>query len=126
MGSINTPKKRRKAEPQFIKVGRVTNPFEPMRDVRNEQWKWRKSYVLADYMPVGETADQVVSHNGHVITRESFGKVKLQPGDFIVIYPVPRGGGGGSKGILRIVGMIVVAVAAASTGAAPPTDYAIA
>src|SRR5260370_3401809 len=105
MGSINTPKKRRKAEPQFIKVGRVTNPFEPMRDVRNEQWKWRKSYVLAAYMPVGETADQVVSHNGHVITRENFRKVNLQPAAFTVIYPLPRRAGGGTTGNLRTLGL---------------------
>jgi len=118
---MNTPKKR-KAAPQFVRVRRITNPFEPMRDLRDEQWKWRKTYTLADYLPLGETADVVLSVNGQVVEREHFAKTKLQPTDFVVICPVPRGGDGG-KGILRIIGMIVIAVASVYTGGAASAAY---
>jgi hypothetical protein len=116
---MNTSKA--KAAPQFIKVRRITNPFEPMRDVREEQWKWRKTYTLDRYLPLVEAADCVVSLNGRAIEREKFAKTRLQPNDFIVICPVPRGGGG--KGIFRIVGMIAIAVASVYTGGLAAMAY---
>jgi predicted phage tail protein len=116
---MNTSKA--KVAPQFVKVRRVVNPFDPMRDIREEQWKWRKTYSLARYLPLGEATDVVVSVNGRAIEREQFAKTRLQPNDFVVICPVPRGGGG--KGILRIVGMIVVAIASVYTGGAAAAAY---
>jgi predicted phage tail protein len=120
---MNTPKKRKAAAPQFVKVRRVTNPFEPMRDVREEQWKWRKTYSLADYLPLGESDDVIVSLNGVAISRDRFTQTRLQAGDFVVICPVPRGGSGGSKRILRIVGMIAIAIASVYTGGAAAAAY---
>jgi predicted phage tail protein len=116
---MNTSKA--KAAPQFVKVRRVVNPFDPMRDIREEQWKWRKTYSLARYLPLGEATDVVVSVNGRAIERGQFDKTRLQPNDFVVICPVPRGGGG--KGILRIVGMIVIAIASVYTGGAAAAAY---
>jgi predicted phage tail protein len=116
---MNTSKGKKAAE--FVKVRRITNPFEPMRDVREEQWKWRKTYTLDRYLPLGEATDVVVSLNGLAIDRERFAKTRLQPNDFIVICPVPQGGGG--KGIFRIVGMIAIAVASVYTGGLAAAAY---
>lgn len=40
------------------------------------------------------------------------------PGDWISLIPVPEGGEGGGKGVLRIVAMLAIAVVAAYTGGA--------
>jgi predicted phage tail protein len=111
---MNTSKKRpsrAKKPAQFIKVRRITNPFTPGLNVADEQWKYRKTYSVADYLPIGMMEDHVISIDGRVVTSDAFTKTFIKPDAFVVICPVPRGGGG-SKGILRIVGMLAIAVAA--------------
>ncbi|MEZ2310889.1 phage tail protein [Paraburkholderia sp. RCC_158] len=121
---MNTPKQRKKAAKKVINVRRIMNPFDPLRDIRDEQWSWKKGRTLAHYLPLGTTDDYVVSRNGGMITSEDFDKVLVERDDFIVLCPVPRGGqGGGGKMLLRIVGMIVIAVASYFTMGAASSAY---
>jgi len=117
------PKQRKAKAPQFVSVRRITNPFEPLRAVETEQWAWKKRKTLATYLPAGLADDHVVSINGAVVEQDQLKKTFLEPNDYVVLCPIPRGGGGGGKGIFRIVAMIAVAVAAAYTGGAAAAAY---
>lgn len=103
---------------QHVTVRRVTNPFEPLTNVVVEKWVWKKRKTLAAYLPVGVADDHVISRNGAVIEAKDFAKTFLDSEDYVVICPIPRGGGGGMKGIFRMVAMLAIAVAAPYAAAA--------
>jgi predicted phage tail protein len=121
--TLASPKQRKaKTTPKLITVRRITNPFEPLRAVEVEHWVWKKRKVLATYLPAGLAADHVVSRNGAVVDPKDLKKTFLDPDDYVVLCPIPRGGSGG-KGIFRIVAMVAVAVASAYTGGAAAAAY---
>src|SRR5471032_2979601 len=91
------PKQRKLKAQQFVFARRITNPFEPLRAVETEQWAWKKRKTLASYLPTGLADDHVVSVNGAVVDASALKKTFLQPDDYVVLCPIPRGGGG--KGI---------------------------
>lgn len=106
---------------QLIPVIRVLNPFDPRQRVK-ESLTWGPNKTLVDYFPP-VMVEHIVSVNGKVVPPEQWGNTYLAPTDNLVVCPVLEGGDGG-KGILRVVGMIVVAVAAAYTGGAAAGAYA--
>lgn len=93
-----------------IEVIRIVNPFNPRERV-NEKLDWAPNKTVAEYFPVYQ-ADLVVSINGKIIPAEEHALTRLAPGDNLVICPVPAGGGGGGKGIFRLVAMIAVSMVA--------------
>jgi predicted phage tail protein len=118
-----TPRKARKAprEKKFITAKRITNPFEPFRAIEVDKWAYRKNKSLAAYLPKVFAEDYVISVNGGIVAHSALAKTYLQPDDYVVMCPIPRGGGG--KGIFRIIGMIAIAIAAAYTGGAAAAAY---
>ncbi|CAG9228909.1 phage tail protein [Burkholderia vietnamiensis] len=94
-----------------INVRRIVNPLDPLYEIATEQWVHKEGATLADYLPLVFAEDMVVSRNGGIIESKDFGAVFPQPGDFIVLCPVPRGGGG-FKGIFRMVAMVAIAIVA--------------
>jgi len=74
---------------------------------------WGASRSLADYMEgLPEETHWAVSINAAVIPSEAWATTFLQQEDWIVVVPVPEGGGQGSKGILRMVAMLALTFAA--------------
>lgn len=53
-----------------------------------------------------------VAINDQPIDSEDWATTFLEPDDFIVIMPVPQGGHGGGKNIIRMVAMLAIAIAA--------------
>ncbi|MDY7537622.1 DUF1983 domain-containing protein [Undibacterium sp. 5I1] len=98
-----------KAVKQEVRVIRILNPFNP-REFANEVVIWSAKKTLNDYFPL-ETSEVVISVNGKVIPKESFGSTYLDNSDNVVICPVPTGGGD-NKQIFAIVAMIAIAVVA--------------
>jgi predicted phage tail protein len=118
--NTSEPKKKSKT----INARWVTNPFEPLMNIRTETWKWYRGRTLIDYLPIGMSDEYVVSKNGRIIVSEEFSKTYLDPDDFVVLCPVVRGGGGGGgKMILRAIAMVVIAVASVYTGGAAASAY---
>jgi predicted phage tail protein len=116
------PRKATKArEKKFITVKRITNPFEPFRAIEVDKWPYRKNKSLAAYLPQVFAEDYVISMNGGIVPHAVLAKTYPQPDDYVVMCPIPRGGGG--KGIFRIVGMIAVAIAAVYTGGLAMAAY---
>ncbi|MFM0095684.1 host specificity factor TipJ family phage tail protein [Paraburkholderia nemoris] len=107
--------------PNKIPVIRIVNPFDPRQHVR-EEIDWVADKPLSEYFPAG-SVEHVVSINGKVVEPKNMPVTYLAPTDNIVLCPIPEGGSGG-KGILRIVGMIAVAVASVWTGGAAAAAYA--
>jgi predicted phage tail protein len=94
-----------------MQVIRLLNPFDPRERVY-ESLEWQAGKTLADYFPYSplHTNEIVVSVSGKVVMPENFATTRLLLEDDLVICPVPLGGGGGGKSILRIVAMIAIAV----------------
>ncbi|WP_185731701.1 interleukin-like EMT inducer domain-containing protein [Burkholderia contaminans] len=96
---------------QVINVRRIVNPLDPLYEIETEQWAFRPGATLADYLPLVLAEEVVVSRNGGIVESKDFGQVFPQPDDFIVLCPIPRGGGG-FKGIFRMIAMVAVAIVA--------------
>lgn len=110
----------------------LTKVYDPLN--RNDrdtiQWEYKQGSTLSDLLDSTgsiiserETVKFVVSIDGTKIEPELYDKTYLMSGQHIAIIPYLHGGGGG-KDIIRMVGMIILAVVAsivsygiASTGA---------
>lgn len=96
----------------------VHNPLEPSdRSVGTRPWF--ADAPIAEYVEgLPEEIEWAVGVNGALIEPKQWAVTFLKPGDFLTLVPVPQGGGGGGAGktILRVVGMIAIAVAAAYSG----------
>jgi predicted phage tail protein len=104
------------ARRHMIPVIRILNPFDARQQERTEL-VWRAKSTLADYFPLVEREQVVVSVSGRIVQAEQFGVTYLDKTDNIVVCPVPAGGGGG-KQILAVVAMIAVTVMAPYAAAA--------
>lgn len=70
--------------------------------------------VVADYIdPDLNLDDLVIVHNGRNIAPGEAQREAVRPGDMICVAPVPRGGGGDGKSVMRLVAFAVLAVVAA-------------
>lgn len=102
-----------------IVVHRILNPFDPSK-VERDLIEWVPDRSIAQYFQKTVfTPEYVVSVNGKIIASEQSVTTYLLPEDHVVICPIPEGGGGGGKGILRTLALIAVSVASgglATTG----------
>jgi predicted phage tail protein len=93
-----------------IQIITILNAFDP-KDFTITPMPWRNDLVVRDLMPAALAHfDYVVSINGQVIEGEILDKTYVKPADRVVMCPVPQGGDGGGKAVLRIVALIAVAV----------------
>lgn len=107
----------------LIPVIRITNPLNPREFVR-ETLQWSAQKTIADYFPIAVVENPVVvSINGRIVEEKDYPVTYLGPDDNLVVCPIPQGGGGGGKSILRIVAMIAVVVASIYTGGAVGAAY---
>jgi predicted phage tail protein len=96
-----------------IHLARVINPFDPREVVRTSQPHIAGMTVASQFSIVDRHFEYVVSLNGKIIEEEDYATTEIHPGDYMVICPVPTGGGGGSgKNVLRMIAMIAVVVVA--------------
>jgi predicted phage tail protein len=87
---------------------RIVNPFDVRQHVK-EAHDWSPELTIAECIEKYE-GEFVASINGRIIEKNEWGLTHVSPGDNLVICPVPQGGGGGGKSIVRLVAMIAVAV----------------
>lgn len=91
----------------------VKNPFSPQdgREVKQIEAGGTLADLLNEYKLDG--ADMLATVNGKTVGPET----EICDGDFIVIYPaIEKGGKGGGKGILGIIGAIVLSVVSFGVG----------
>jgi len=96
-----------------LKLLRILNPFDPLeREITDLPWTEGKT--LAEYFPKHIVAmPLVLAHNGKIIPDEFRAKIIPEPGDSLVVCPIPQDGGGdGGKNPLATIAMIAVAVVA--------------
>lgn len=94
----------------------IENPFDVSKR-RVEQARFVHGMSIKGYVS-GYSGDYVVSINGGIVEPENESLTYPKPGDTIVMCPVPHGGdGGGAKGILRMVAMVVIAIYAPALAA---------
>lgn len=87
----------------------VSNPFDPREQIRTAP-VLSGNATVATFIP-DMFFDYVLSVNGGIVEKEDASSTKLKADDWLVIVPVPHGGGG-SKNIFRMVALIALAVAA--------------
>jgi predicted phage tail protein len=84
----------------------IFNPFNPnektVKTIEN-------CFIYECLVPYSEDIEFVVSLNGNITENYEY---KLKENDFLSIVPIPAGGGGGNKNVIRIVAMVALAVAA--------------
>lgn len=78
---------------------------------------WFATKTLADYLDgLPEGVECGVAVNGVPVDKKDWAERRLNPGDHIVVVPIPEGGGNG-KSIFRLVAMIAFAVIGAYVAA---------
>ena len=94
--------------PQIIRFVIIRNPLVP--DVKQiEDRVYAPGQSLADY--IGELQGRYAfSVNGRVVSQDDLAAELPNPGDVVAIAPMPAGGGGGSKNIIRIVAIVALTV----------------
>lgn len=89
-----------------INVRRILNPLNTSQ-IEDQTWKWQKRKVLRDYLQAPALARFAVAVNGKLIEEAQFDSYRLNPGDSVVVCPIPHGGGSG-KDIMRLVAIVAV------------------
>lgn len=88
----------------------ILNPFNPNeKTVRTVE----DCHIWECLVPYAQDIEFVVSLNGEVTENYEY---KLKENDFLAIVPIPAGGGGGNKSVIRIVAMIALSIAAPGIG----------
>jgi len=99
-------------EPQHVNLIVVYNALD-LRDRETAKLNFDPSKTLADYMQGLEDVDQwSVSINGESYSPDDWVLINPAPDDYITVVPIPYGGGGGSKNIMRMVALVAIAVVA--------------
>lgn len=93
-----------------IDLVKILNPFNP-RDVERTKLTTEPTVPLRKALGI-DSENHVVSVSGRVIPAEEWDRTFLLQSDTVVVCPILEGGGGGSKGVLRIVALIALAVVA--------------
>ena len=99
----------------LINVIRILNPFDN-RERATEQLEWLPGKSMAEYFPFQEDSPIVLSVNGRIVPDCDRAVTFLSANDYVVICPVPQGGGQDSKQVMRMVAMIGLAIAAPGIG----------
>lgn len=88
----------------------ILNPFNPNeKTVRNID----NCFIYECLVPYSEDIEFVVSLNGNITEDYEY---KLKENDFLAIVPIPAGGGGDNKSVIRIVAMVALSIAAPGIG----------
>jgi predicted phage tail protein len=96
------------AEPQYVDFIHVLNPFDVQQRVTH-RLDWEPTKTVADYID-DPSENYAYSVNGKIVDFENIAEVRLTSGDNVVIFPIPTGGDGDSKSILRLVALVVISV----------------
>lgn len=101
------------------------NALDPLQRTSSEL-QWEPSRVLSSYLDgLPDHVDWGVVVNSKYVTADEWSGFCPNKWDCIRLFPIPRGGGGGGgKLVLRIVGMIAIAVLSYFTGGAAAMLYA--
>lgn len=91
--------------PKYATVIEINNPFNP-RDLN------RKSLIISG-QTIEELCPEIYSEyvavvNGDVLYQDSFNDRVIQENDYVVFSPVPQGGEGGGKSVLRIAALVAL------------------
>ena len=84
----------------------ILNPFNPNEKIVKTI---DSCFIYECLVPYSEDIEFVVSLNGNITENYEY---RLKENDFLAIVPIPAGGGGGSKSVVRIVAMVALTVAA--------------
>jgi predicted phage tail protein len=108
-----------------VTVSFIRNPFDPLvsRELRAFEPGRVPLEYLREFLPFApEDFQYVLSINGQILDETGKSARIIEPGDSLVICPVPKGGGGDGKSVIGMVAMLAVVVAAAwvSAGALAP------
>lgn len=91
----------------------VYNPLD-VSDRASHELEWGADWTLSDYLDgLPDGVHWGVCVNAEPVEADVWGTTRLSPGDYITIMPLPAGGGGGGKNVMRLVSMIAVALIAA-------------
>jgi predicted phage tail protein len=96
------------ADSKSFDIIRIVNPFDVRKHVK-EAHDWSPELTIAECIEKYE-GEFVASINGRIIEKNEWDLTHVSPGDNLVICPVPQGGGGGGKSIIRLIAMIAVTV----------------
>lgn len=104
-----------------IELKRVYNPMDHT-DCDHIQWQMVPGATVADLLDAtgSVVSDRdgmgfAVSINGIPVPAEQRGVTRLQPGQFVTVIPYLYGGGGG-KDVIRMIGMLALAIVAPELG----------
>ncbi len=93
-----------------IKVAVINNPLD-LSDIARYSFMSDGLATVKDVVTLyGDSRELVVSVNGEILQDEDGSLRTLQADDCVVMCPVPQGGGGGGKSVLRLVAILAVAV----------------
>ncbi|CDT54282.1 conserved hypothetical protein [Vibrio coralliirubri] len=85
----------------------ITNPFEPAKNPIKDFLPVIEGQTLAGYL--GDLkGEYIVSLNGELVEEEDYKSIFLRQDDHIIVSPIPFGGDGGGKGILRFVAVVAL------------------
>lgn len=102
----------KQADDQFVNLLVVYNALN-FSDRQLAKLTYEKGKTLETFMEgLPDPEMWSVCVNAEPYAPSEWASVYPQPNDYITVIPVPYGGGGGSKNILRVVAMIAVAVVA--------------
>lgn len=101
----------------------LTKVYNPMNRADHDTitWEHRPGLTVADLldhtgarlgMAQRDSLALVVSVNGRTVPASQYTTTTLMPGQHVTLMPVLTGGGGGGKDVLRMVGMVIIAIVA--------------
>lgn len=103
---------------KFVHLVVIYNALD-MREREEARLVFEEGKTLQDYMQgLPDPEMWSVSVNAEPYAPEDWGNVIPRENDYITVIPIPHGGGGDSKGVLRMVAMIAVTVVAPYASAA--------
>ena len=94
----------------------INNPFD-VSDHQRHALAYASDRPLSEYLGSFADEDHVVSVSGALIEREHYAQYIPHADDTIVVCPIPRGGGGGAKNIMRMVALVALSYFTLGAGA---------
>jgi hypothetical protein len=102
-----------------VNLAIVYNPLD-LSSRENAQLVWQDGRTLAEYLdglPEDDDLEWIITANGRIVEKDQWSAITLNPEDYLILTPVPHGGGGGGggggKSVMKMVALIAIAVVAA-------------
>ncbi|MEO9497576.1 MAG: host specificity factor TipJ family phage tail protein [Vibrio splendidus] len=105
------------SENNCVNVTIITNTFEPTDNPICETIPFVHGRTLTGYLG-NLRGEYVVALNGGIVEAKEYSLIYVQNEDHIVVSPVPQGGGGSGKNILRLVAVVALTYFTMGAGAA--------